>query len=185
MNLHFKSKQVPITDAVEQHFGKKLQRLSKQLGRDAEAFISCTRQKGQDKLEITLKAPGLEIRAEDQAGDLYAALDLVCDRLERQIAKYKTRIIDNKRNQRESIRKSPELLPVEFAPEDIEVEDDEQAPRIVRSKRFPLKPLDAEEACLQMELLGHSFYVFLNAETEQVNVVYKRKDGEYGLIEPE
>lgn len=183
MKMTIKSKNVQISEAVEQHFEKKLQRLEKYFGRDLEATINCSKEKGQDRVEITLHAGGgIDLRAEDQAGDLYSALDLVSERLERQIEKYKTRL-EQRRRDRESIRKAPaEMLPEEFAPQ-IEAESEE--PRIVRSKRFALKPIDPEEACLQMELLGHSFFVFLNAETDAVNVVYRRKDGNYGWIEPE
>jgi putative sigma-54 modulation protein len=183
MILHFKSKNITISDAVELHFAKKLKRMEKYLGREAEAIISCVREKGQDRLEITLMAKGLEIRAEDTAADLYSALDLVCDRLERQIERFKTRM-EQKKNQRESIRHGAMIMP-QYAIDHSDIDETNDEPRIVRSKQVALQPLDPEEACMQMELLGHSFFVFLNAHSEVVNVVYRRKDGNYGLIEPE
>jgi len=186
MKLHFKAKQVQISEAVEQQFARKLERMEKHLGRDVEAYINCSRNRNQDRVEVTLYGAGVEMRAEDSAGDLYSALDLVCERLERQVERFKTRL-ELRRHARESIRKAPaEMLPEVALPL---VRDGnapaEGQPRIVRSKKFALKPLDPEEACMHMELLGHSFFVFLNAESEAVNVVYRRHDGDYGLIEPE
>ena len=189
MKIHMKAKGVTLTDKIESHFERKLLRMERFLGRDVEAYVNCVREKGQDRVEVTLHGAGIEMRAEEAATDLYIALDIVCDRLERQVEKYKTRL-EQRRRSRESIRKGARefVQPYPTAETSIDIDDDEdpdENPQIVRSKRFPFKPLDPEEACMQMELLGHAFFVFLNAETEEVNVVYKRKDGNYGLIEPE
>ena len=186
MKLQFIAKNVTISDAVEQHFTRKLQRMERHLGRDTVAYITCSRIKSMDRVEITLQGAGIEIRAEDEAGDMYSALDLVCERLERQVEKYKTRF-EQKRRQRESIRKAtPERLPDLAVPAgDDAAADSAEQPHLVRSKHFALKPLDPEEACMQMELIGHTFFVFINDSTNSVNVVYKRNDGNYGLIEPE
>ena len=185
MKINFKSRQITVSPAVFQHFERKLKRVERILGSDIDANITLSRGKGQDKVEITIIGDGgLEIRAEDSHGDLYSALDLVLERLERQIEKYKTRQ-DAKRHKRGSIRRTPELLPDMLPPEDSYMESDEDEPRLVRTKSFKLQAMDAEEACLQMELLGHSFFIFLSADTGLVNVVYRRRDGNYGLIEPE
>ena len=189
MIINIKARNITISEAVEKHFNRKLTRMEKLIGRDVEANVNCSRLKGQDRVEVTLLGSGIEMRAEDAAGDLYSALDLVCERLERQVERYKTKY-EQRRRKRESIRRGdaeviiPEGLVTE-AITDSTSDEEEDSPHIVRSKRFALKPLDPEEACMQMELLGHSFFVFLNTETEAVNVVYKRKDGDYGLIEPE
>ena len=114
------------------------------------------------------------IRAEETSNDMYVSIDLVEEIIERQIKKYKKKLIDKKQ--------SALSFSEAFIQEEYEADDDIQ---IVKTKKFAVKPMDPEEACVQMELLGHNFYVFLNSETEQVNVVYKRKGNTYGLIEPE
>ena len=118
---------------------------------------------------------GSIIRAEQVSTDMYVSIDLVEEIIERQINKYRTKLIEQQQ------------AAINFNSSFIEEEDDapEETINIIRSKRFAMKPMDAEEACIQMELLGHNFYVFRNAETNEVNVVYKRKGNTYGLIEPE
>ena len=114
------------------------------------------------------------VRAEEESADMYASIDMVEDTIERQLRKFKNKLVDKKQN--------ATSLSQAFLSEEAE-EDDEV--KIVRTKRFAVKPMDVEEACIQMELLGHNFFVFRNAETDEVNVVYKRKGNTYGLIEPE
>jgi putative sigma-54 modulation protein len=132
--------------------------------------------------QVTLKANGALIRAEQSAGDAHSAVDVVLDKLDRQIVRYK-----NKRfgayNKGGEPRVTPmrEIEEIEPASED---EDGEEG-RLVRTKRFPVKPMDVHEALEQMELLGHTFYVFLSSETDSISVVYKRNDGNFGLLEPE
>ena len=130
--------------------------------------------KDRQKIEVTIPVKGHIIRAEEQSTDMYVSIDLVEEIIERQLKKYKRKLIDKKQ------------APVDFSELFVQEEsepDDEI--KIEKVKKFAMKPMDPEEACVQMELLGHSFYVFLNAETEEVNVVYKRKGHTYGLIEPE
>ena len=117
---------------------------------------------------------GSIIRAEQDSSDMYVSVDLVEEIIERQIKKYKTKIVDKKQS---ALAFSEAFLQEE-------AEQDETV-NIVKTKRFAMKPMDAEEACVQMELLGHNFFMFLNADTNEVNVVYKRKGNTYGLIEPE
>ena len=131
-------------------------------------------QKEQQKIEVTIPVKGSILRAEESSSDMYVSIDLVEEIIERQMKKYKNKLIDRK----QSAQAFSELFLNEDSYEDEEI-------RIVKTKRFAMKPMDPEEACIQMELLGHSFYVFLNAETDEVNVVYKRKNNTYGLIEPE
>ena len=132
-------------------------------------------QKGRQKIEVTIPMKGHIIRAEEGSEDMYVSIDLVVDVIERQIRRYKTRLMNQKYD--------GTSFKQEFMEQEDDVEDDEI--RIIRSKKFAIKPMDVEEACVQMELLGHDFFVFRNADTFEVNVVYKRKGNTYGLIEPE
>ncbi len=156
--------------AVEDKIGK----LERYFQPDTEVFVTLSVQKELQKIEVTIPVKGNIIRAEEACNDMYVSIDLVEEIIERQIKKYKKKLIDK--------QQSAMSFSDFFVNE--EVEADEEI-TIVKSKRFAIKPMDPEEACVQMELLGHNFYVFLNAHTEQVNVVYKRKGNTYGLIEPD
>ena len=131
-------------------------------------------EKERQKIEVTIPVKGSIIRSEQVSNDMYVSIDLVEEIIERQIKKYKNKLIDQKQ--------SAGFFKQEFIEKDYM--DDEEV-KIIRTKKFDIKPMYPEDACVQMELLGHSFFVFFNAETEQVNVVYKRKGNTYGLIEPE
>lgn len=159
-----------LRDAVEEKVGK----LDRYFTPDTEVLITLSVQKDKQKIEVTIPVKGSIIRAEEASNDMYVSIDLVEEIIERQIKKYKNKLIDKK----QSVQSFSELFLNEETPADEEI-------KIVKTKRFAIKPMDPEEACLQMELLGHDFYVFLNAETDEVNVVYKRKGHTYGLIEPE
>ena len=159
-----------LRDAVESKIGK----LERYFTKDTEAHVMLSVEKGRQKIEVTIPVKGGIIRAEEANDDLYTAIDYVEDVIERQLKKYKSKLIDKH-------QAGGELLPA-FVEED---DEDDEAIKIAKVKKFDIKPMYAEDACVQMELLGHSFYVFINAETDQVNVVYKRKGGTFGLIEPE
>lgn len=159
-----------LRSAVEEKIGK----LERYFSPDTEAIVTLSVQKDKQKIEVTIPVKGNIIRAEQASNDMYVSIDLVEEIIERQIKKYRKKLIDKKQN----AQAFSEL----FVNEEFETDDEIN---IVKTKRFGIKPMDPEEACVQMELLGHSFYVFLNAETEEVNVVYKRKGNTYGLIEPE
>jgi putative sigma-54 modulation protein len=141
---------------------------------DTEVNVTLSVEKDRQRIEVTIPIKGTIIRAEQVSSDMYASIDLVEAVLERQLRKYKNKIVDQKQ--------SAMALSQVFLEEESTEEDEI---KIVRSKRFAMKPMDVEEACVQMELLGHDFFVFRNAETDEVNVVYKRKGNTYGLIEPE
>jgi putative sigma-54 modulation protein len=133
-------------------------------------------------VEVTVPMTQLLLRAEEKHTDMYAAIDLVVEKLERQIRKYKTKVNRKFRNEGSVKYMFQDTL----SPENGEVhEEDNDEIDIVRTKRFNLKPMDAEEAVLQMDLLGHNFFVFSDAVDDKVSVVYKRRDGRYGLIQPE
>ncbi len=160
-------------ESFKERVNKKLQKIDKFFGEDADAKVTVTVEKSSQDVEITVKHNGMIYRAEESAPDMQEALDRCVDALIRKIRKNKTRIEKRLREGAfESLLAEP---PVE---EESEFE-------LVRTKSIPLKPLDEQEAILQMNMLGHQFYMFLNASTEQVNVVYRRNDGGYGLLEPD
>lgn len=169
-------KNLEITDALRDVTEKKLIKLDKYFEDDIVADVTFSVERNWKIIEITINLPGTILRAEETTDDMYASIDKAVDVLERQIRKHKTKL-QKKTQTGESIRfENIELLPKE---------ERGKEPKIVKTKKFAMKPMDAEEAVLQMELLRHNFFMFMNAETDEVNVVYKRKDGNYGLIEPE
>lgn len=172
MKITVRGKNIQITDALRQHVIKRLGKLEKFFEEDTEVYVTLTVEKDSHVVEVTIPLNGYILRGEEETGDMYASVDLVIDVLEKQIDKYKTKLAKKVRNSKfKALAESGE--------------DNYEAPLVLRTKQFSIKPMDVEEAIMQMNLLGHSFFVFSNAETEQVNVVYRRKDGNYGLLEPE
>ncbi|SHI45941.1 SSU ribosomal protein S30P /sigma 54 modulation protein [Clostridium amylolyticum] len=170
------AKNIQLTNALKEAVEKKISKLSKYFNSDVEAKATLSVQKNRQKIEVTIPFNGVILRGEESTEDMYKSIDLVEEKLERQIRKQKTKLA--RRQTGDSLRFSAiESLNGDYY-------EDEDA-KIVKTKRFTIKPMNEEEALLQMELLGHSFFVFSNAETGDVNVLYKRKDGNYGLIEPE
>ena len=163
-----------VTDGLRSAIEEKLGKLEHYFAPDTEVHVTLKVEKDRQKVEVTVPVKGHIIRAEQVSDDMYVSIDLIEDIIERQLRKYKTKIVDSKQN--------VGSFTSEFMQED-DYEDEDV--KVIRTKRFAVKPMDPEEACVQMELLTHSFYVFRNAETDEVNVVYKRKGGDYGLIEPE
>lgn len=159
-----------LREAVEDKIGK----LEKYFNPDTEVHVTLSVEKDRQKIEVTIPVKGSIIRSEQVSNDMYVSIDLVEEIIERQLKKYKTKIVDK--------QQSASAFSKLFIENDYM--DDEEI-KIVRTKKFDIKPMYPEDACIQMELLGHSFFVFINAETDQVNVVYKRKGDTYGLIEPE
>ncbi len=169
-------KGMEVTDDLREDVEKKLGKLEKYFTEDTEVHVTLSVQKGRQKIEVTIPVKGQVIRAEEDSTDMYVSIDLVEEVIERQLRKYKTKLVA--RHQEGGNFKQ------EFF-EEAEDADDDQEIKIIRTKKFGVKPMYPEDACVQMELTGHDFFVFCNAETDEVNVVYKRKDGSYGLIEPE
>jgi len=163
-----------LTPSLQKTAEDKLKKLERYFNADTEAQVTLSVEKDRQKIEVTIPVKGHIIRAEQVSNNMYTSIDLVQETIERQLKKYKTKLTDKYQTGGD--------FSDEFLDESLE---DEDAIKIVRTKRFAIKPMDAEEACLQMEMLNHNFYVFRNAETDQVNVVYKRKSDTYGLIEPE
>ncbi len=175
MKLIFTGKNVEVTEALKEVTEKKLNRLNKYFQNDVVGNVVFSVERNWKILEITINLPGTILRVEESSDDMYTSIDKAVDVLERQIRKYKTKL--QKRYQAGETIRFENVIPLE--------EGEEEKPRIVKTKRFGIKPMSVEEAVLQMELLRHNFFVFMNADTDEVSVVYKRKDGNYGLIEPE
>ena len=174
MKFIISGKNIDVTEGLRSAVQDKLGKLEKYFTSDTEIHVTLSVEKERQKIEVTIPVKGNIIRSEQVSSDMYVSIDLVEEVIERQLRKYKNKIVDK---QQEGSNYQKAFLENEF------VEDEEV--KIIRTKRFGIKPMYPEDACVQMELLGHNFFVFYNAETEQINVVYKRKDGAYGLIEPE
>lgn len=177
LTYNVRGENIEVTDAIRNYVEKRISKLNKFFEDSVEAIAHVNLKVYPDKtakVEVTIPLSYLTLRAEETSPDLYASIDLVTDKLERQVRKYKTKIN----------RKSREKG---FAPIDVAAPDDEtdEAPElaVVRTKRVSLKPMDAQEAVLQMDMLGHNFFIFEDAETNGTSIVYKRRDGKYGLIE--
>ena len=175
MNIIILGKNIEVTPGLKSAVENKLAKLEKYFNKDTEIHVTLSVEKDRQKIEVTIPVKGSIIRSEQVSNDMYVSIDLVEEILERQIKKYKNKIID-------SNQEPGEIFTEEFIEKDASEDGDI---KIVRSKRFGIKPMFPEDACVQMELLGHDFYVFRNAETDEVNVVYKRKGNTFGLIEPE
>ena len=174
MRITISGKNIDSTDGLRQAVEDKLSKLERYFTPETDIVVTLSVEKERQKIEVTIPVKGNIIRSEQVSNDMYVSIDLVEEVIERQLKKYKNKIVDQKQSagnfQQEFIEK--------------EIEDEEEI-KIIRTKRFGMKPMYPEDACIQMELLGHNFFVFQNAETEEVNVVYKRKGNTYGLIEPE
>lgn len=174
MRFIITGRNIDVTEGLKSAVEEKLGKLDRFFAVETEVNVTLSVEKERQKIEVTIPVKGNIIRSEQVSSDMYVSIDLVEEVIERQLKRYKNKIVDKQQNASE------------FAPEYIEKEyEDEEEIKIIRSKRFGIKPMVPEEACVQMELLGHNFFVFLNAETNEVNVVYKRKGNTFGLIEPE
>lgn len=174
MKVNIYGKNMQLTEALKEATIKKIKRLDKFFQQDVEAKVVLSIERNDQKVEVTIPFNGRIARVEESSDDMYNSIDEAVESLEQQLRKYKTKLQD-KRQSSESIKfDNFESL-----------DDEENEFKVVKTKRFAIKPMNIEEAVLQMDLLKHNFFVFLNADSEEVNVVYKRKDNNYGLIEPE
>lgn len=182
MNFNVRGENIEVTPAIREYVEKKIAKLERYFTETPEANVNVNLRTYSDKkskVEVTIPIPNLVLRAEEIHEDMYAAIDLITDKLERQIRKHKTKV-NRKFREKGSVQALFATFEDQSAPI---IEEDDQDLEVVRQKSFDLKPMDSEEAILQMNMLGHNFYVFTNAETNLTNVVYKRRDGRYGLIE--
>lgn len=169
-------KNIDVTLGLREAVEHKLGKLERYFTPDTEIHVTLSVQKEHQKIEVTIPVKGGIIRSEQVSSDMYVSIDLVEEVIERQLRKYKNKL--NARHQEGGNFKQEFFDAADSVDEDNEI-------KIVRTKKFGFKPMYPEDACVQMELLGHDFYVFCNAETDEVNVVYRRKNGTFGLIEPE
>lgn len=174
MEFTITGRNMEVTESLKAAVQEKLGKLDRFFSQDTVAHVTLSVEKSRQIIEVTIPVKGGIIRAEQSNSDMYASIDLVEESIETQLKRYKNKLIDRYQDKKNFSK--------EFIEEKV---DEEEEIRIVKTKRFDFKPMDPEEACMQMELLGHSFFVFTNAETDQINVVYKRKNNTYGLIEPE
>ena len=178
MQITITTRNIEITEALRHYAEEKIARLQKFVDQITSAHIILSVEKHRQIAEVTLHVRELTIRGEESSTSLYSAIDLVADKIERQILRYKEKIVEHSGRGLGRSRSREEMAPSEAE------SFSEDGPRIVKSKRFAMKPLSPDDAAVQMDLLGHTFFVFRNARTQEVNVLYRRQDGNYGLIEP-
>ncbi|MEW6771182.1 MAG: ribosome-associated translation inhibitor RaiA [Bacillota bacterium] len=172
MQIAVRGKNIKVTDALRNYVEKRLAKLERYLNNFGEVQVTLSVEKENHRVEVTVPVNGMILRGEEATHDMYAAVDMVVEKLGKQIERYKGRFTRRARTSPDVETPAQEELP-------------EEEFKVVRVKRFTMKPMNVDEAIMQMNLLGHSFFVFTNAETEAVCVVYRRRDGNYGLIEPE
>lgn len=175
MKIKITGRNIELTEGLKAAVEDKLSKLDKYFNEDTQANVTLSVEKERQKIEVTIPVKGNIIRSEQVSNDMYVSIDLVEEVIERQMKKYRNKLVSRQQE------------PGEFFAEEFisKAEDEDEEISIIRSKKFGMKPMYPEDACVQMELLGHSFFVFRNAETDEVNVVYKRRGNTYGLIEPE
>jgi putative sigma-54 modulation protein len=178
MKIVIKGKHIEVTDAIRNYLEKKLSKIERYLDHILEVIVTFSVEKNRHIVEVTLQANRALIRAEEETDDMYTSIDKVVDKLERQIKKYKEKFYQ---------KPYPNTDRKDLGYEEVSLGDDQptKIAKIVKTKKFAIKPMSVEEAAMQMDLLGHNFFVFANDTTNKVNVVYKRRDGNFGLIEPE
>lgn len=180
MAITVRGKNIEITPALKDYVAKRVGKVTKYFDGASVGEITAilTVNKGRHIVEVTVPINGILLRGEESTTDMYASIDLVIEKLEKQIEKYKTKLSRKLKSGSFKTDLIPAAPPVPHL-------DSEDEFSIVKTKRFAVKPMSADEAVMQMNLINHDFFVFMNADTEEVNVVYRRKDGQYGLIEPE
>jgi putative sigma-54 modulation protein len=188
LNYNVRGENIEVTPALREYVEKKIGKLERYFEDSIDANVNVNLKFYNDqesKIEVTIPMTNLVLRAEEYNEDMYAAIDLVTNKLERQIRKHKTKV-NRKLREQGSAKFMFTNGAVEAEGEHVQppVQEEDDSIEVVRTKRFNLKPMDSEEAILQMNMLGHNFFVFTNAETNSTNVVYQRKDGKYAIIEP-
>lgn len=174
MKFIISGRNIDVTEGLKSAVLDKIGKLEKYFTPETEVHVTLSVEKDRQKIEVTIPVKGNIIRSEQVSNDMYVSIDLVEEIIERQLKKYKNKLVD--------LKQSNANFKKEYIEKDY-MEDEEI--KIAKSKRFDIKPMYPEDACIQMELLSHNFFVFVNADTDQVNVVYKRKNNTYGIIEPE
>jgi putative sigma-54 modulation protein len=172
-------KNIEVTNALREYAEKKVAKIAKFFEKSpVGAQVTLSTERGKHIVDITVQVNGLLLRGEDKTNDMYGSIDGAIEKIEHQVHKFKTKI-------NRKLKKENQVVLAPLPTMSANKEREEAEPQIRRTKRFAIKPMSIEEAVMQMDLLGHDFYVFSNSDTEEVNVVYRRKNGDYGLIEPE
>ncbi|MEE3392106.1 MAG: ribosome-associated translation inhibitor RaiA [Lachnospiraceae bacterium] len=174
MQYIISGKNIDVTEGLKSAIYDKIGKLEHYFTPETEIHVTLSVEKDRQKIEVTIPLKGNIIRAEQVSNDMYVSIDLVEEIIERQLRRYKNKLV----------KKEQDAVSLSRAFIDEDINDDDDI-RIIRDKKFKIDSMNPEEACVQMELLGHDFFVFRNSETEVVNVVYKRKGRTFGLIEPE
>ena len=174
MKVNISSKNFSASEHLKETIESKFEKLGKYFSKDIEANVTLATEKGRQKIEATINAKGTIFRAEEATNDMYTGVDKIVDKLSTQMSRFKTKLQRKHKDHKEFVFSD--------LPETAGAEPNEA--QIVRRKNFDLMPMSPDEAVMQMELLEHTFYIFMNMESESVAVVYKRKDGSYGLLEP-
>jgi len=187
MNLQVKGRNIAVTEALRSYAEEKLVKLGKNLNSAStmELELFCEKNPSiadNQVAEVTIFTKGPVLRAKGASSDMYASIDLVADKLSRQVKKFRSKLVSHNAHVRGSL--PPEPTEAELAMAMAEEEESGEGPEIVKTKQFGIKPMAPEEAALQMEMIGHDFFVFRNADSNDTNVLYRRRDGNYGLIEP-
>ena len=180
LKFNIRGENIEVTPAIREYVEAKVEKVERYFNDDVNATANVNLKVYNDKqtkVEVTIPMKSVTLRAEERNNDMYAAIDLIVDKLERQIRKHKTKV-----NRKFREREGAGVYFANVTQNGAEVEQEEEY-QIVRTKQFDLKPMDQEEAILQMNMLGHDFYIYTDAESDATNIVYKRKDGKYGLIE--
>jgi putative sigma-54 modulation protein len=178
MQVNVRGKNLELTQALREYVEKKLVRIGKHFDEELGAHVNMCVERNQHKVEVTVTIGTLILRGQESSDDMYSSVDLVVDKLERQVRKFKTRV---NRKHRRLVAVGHDMGAIMLA----EPELDQEEGKVVKAKRFAVKPMSTDDAIIQMDLLGHDFFVFRSADTEQICVLYRRKDGDYGLLQPE
>ncbi|MDO5039495.1 ribosome-associated translation inhibitor RaiA [Clostridium sp.] len=173
MKVTVVTKNIELTPALKDMVEKKVSKLDKYFESDVNAKATLSVQKNRHRIEVAIPFNGILLRAEEMTEDMYKSIDKVEEKLERQIRKQRTKLARKHNNS------------LKFSELAADAQEDEHQGKVVKTKKFAVKPMDVEEAILQMELIGHNFFVYKDAETNEISVLYKRKDGDYGLLEPD
>ena len=180
MNIAVRGKNIDITPALRDYVEKRVSKVTKYFSEVGNIYAVLSVEKNQHCVEVTVPVNGIILRAQEVTGDMYASVDLVVDKIERQITKYKTKLM--KRFRSGASAGAAEKFRSDLVPDSAAAEDEF---KVLKTKRFAIRPMSAEEAIMQMNLINHSFFVYFDADDESVSIVYKRKDGNYGLLLPE
>lgn len=173
MNIVVNGRHLEVTQAIRNYAEEKISKFERYLSNITEATVTISVEKYRHKTDVLLKANGVLIQAEGTTGDIYSSIDEVVDKLEKQVKRYKEKLVSHRKGEGKN----------ETIPESL-TDHEPETGRIIKRKRFDMKPMSPDEAVMQLELIGKNFYIFANRASGAINVIYRREDGNFGLIEP-